>query len=100
MKEKMYPILEYDNITSASVKRKLIDLPQDVFDKLTILARKEGVSLKKLIEDILKDKAYEQDNLLSDSITDPDIRYLAGIIRDKNPEINKDDDRLQYLLNK
>ena len=100
MKAKVYPNLEFDNVASNSVKRKLIDIPEDVFDKLTVLARKEGVSLKKLIEDILKEKARETDSLLCEDITDPDIRYLAGILKDKHPEINKDDDRLQYLLNK
>ncbi|MBR4801868.1 MAG: hypothetical protein IK041_03565 [Bacteroidales bacterium] len=100
MKAKVYPNLEFDNVASNSVKRKLIDIPEDVFRKLSILAKKEGVSLKKYIENLLVKNVRTANGVLSEGDYDDDILYLAGIAVDRHPEENKNDDRLQYLLNK
>lgn len=42
--------------------RKLIDIPEDVFSVLTIKAATMGMSLKKLIEDILIREASDMDD--------------------------------------
>lgn len=42
--------------------RKLIDIPEDVFRTLTIRAATMGISLKKLIEDILIREAEDMDD--------------------------------------
>lgn len=43
--------------TALNIKRKNIDLPVDVLQKLSILASAQGKSLKKFIESILISKA-------------------------------------------
>jgi hypothetical protein len=40
-----------------SVKRKIIDIPEDTFRKLSIMAAAEGKSLKAFIEGLLIDQA-------------------------------------------
>ena len=46
-----------DMATALNVKRKNIDLPVDVFQKLSIMAASQGKSLKNFIETILISKA-------------------------------------------
>lgn len=53
------------NITAsarAASRRKLIDIPEDVFRTLSIRATAMGTNLKKLIEDILIREANDMDD--------------------------------------
>ena len=53
------------NITAsarATSRRKLIDIPEDVFRALSIRATAMGTNLKKLIEDILIREANDMDD--------------------------------------
>lgn len=61
-----------NTVSSAGApRRKLIDIPEDVFSALTIRAAAMGKSLKKLIEEILVREASDMD--------DADVyRYLAS----------------------
>ena len=48
--------------TTQAPRRKLIDIPEDVFRALSIRAAAMGTNLKKLIEDILIREANDMDD--------------------------------------
>ena len=43
----------------AETTRKLIDIKAPVFNSLALKAKRKGVSLKRYIEDLLEEDAYE-----------------------------------------
>lgn len=82
------------NSTSAS-HRKLIDIKPHVFKSLSHEAAREGVSLKRYIEDLLE-KACPRHELPKGGIT-----RLIGSALPKHTDISSiDDERLKYLLSK
>ncbi|MCH5247536.1 MAG: hypothetical protein J1E99_05190 [Muribaculaceae bacterium] len=48
---------------STPVHRKLIDIPEDTFRSLSVKAALAGISLKKLIENLLDREAEETDDV-------------------------------------
>lgn len=65
-------------------KRKLIDISEPTIEALSFQAKAEGVSLKKYIERLLDKAAERSRSSIPDSVTDPRIRGLLGIIRYDN----------------
>lgn len=68
----------------AETKRKLIDISETTIEALSFQAKAEGVSLKKYIERLLDREAKRSRSSIPDSVTDPRIRGLLGIIRYDN----------------
>ncbi len=83
------------------VKRKLIDLSAPVFTALTREAQKQGVSLKKYIENLLESEAERRRPAVPAGVTDPRIISLVGIAKGitLSPE-DESDERLNYILSK
>ena len=82
-------------------KRKLIDIRMPVFSVLSLQASKDGVSLKKYIENLLEAEAEQRRPAVPTGVTDPRILSLIGVA--KNAVENKEaesDERLQYILSK
>lgn len=57
-------ICKKDGIMEATVtyKKKIIDLKEDTFKVLSVMAARQGTNLKKLIENLLDKKAEEYDD--------------------------------------
>ena len=83
-----------------SVTRKLIDIKAPVFRALSTKARREGVSLKRYIEDLLDLEASKELQAAPEGVTDPKILSLIGIARPTVPVEDIDDDKLRYILSK
>lgn len=49
-------------VTPRSTRRKLIDIPEDVFRTLNLKAAALGINLKKYIEQLLVEEANEMDD--------------------------------------
>lgn len=82
--------------TAIKVHRKLIDIKPEVFDSLTYEANRNGVSLKRYIEDMLEKACPRRTSNFS-----PRITRLIGSAKPKGVDLSSiDDDRLQYLLAK
>lgn len=56
--------------TAITYKRKIIDLKEDTFKSLSVMAAKQGTNLKRLIESLLDKTAEEYDESES-------FRYLS-----------------------
>lgn len=81
---------------SAAAHRKLIDIKPAVFESLSLEAAREGVSLKRYIEEMLE-KACPRPEVNRNN----GIGRLIGSAIPKDVDIYSiDDDRLQYLLSK
>ncbi len=81
---------------TATLKRKLIDIKPAVFDALSIEASRQGVSLKRFIEDLLENSCPPVKTSVS-----PKIQRLIGSAVPKGKNLESiQDDRLQYLLSK
>ena len=83
-----------------AVTRKLIDIKAPVFRTLSNKARREGVSLKRYIEDLLDLEASKELQDVPEGVTDPKILSLIGIARPAVPLEDIDDDKLHYILSK
>lgn len=83
-------------------KRKLIDISQSVFETLSEEARRQQISLKRLIESMLKSAADEIEREHPRPLTVNDkIRRLIGSARPQVKDLSEiQDDRLQYILSK
>ena len=82
--------------TTVVKHRKLIDVKPYVFDALSLEAAREGVSLKKYIEDLLERSCRKPASGKSSGIA----RLIGSAIpRDKDIS-SIEDDRLKYLLSK
>ena len=84
-------------------KRKLIDIRKPVFEALSEEARRQDVSLKRLIENMLEAAAKEIDRENNKSLVsvNPKIRRLIGSAKPQGRSLAElQDDRLQYLLSK
>ncbi len=84
----------------AETTRKLIDIKAPVFNTLTLKARRKGVSLKRYIEDLLEEDAYEEHRATPAGVTDGKILSLIGLAKPTIRPSDLEDDRLQYILNK
>ena len=65
--------------TSSGKKRKNIDLPEDTFRALSILAAANGKNLKAFIETILNDEArmLAEESIYIEFLRNPDSRELV-----------------------
>lgn len=74
------------NTTALSKKKKLIELPEDTFKRLSVMAIAEGKSLKAFIENLLisESKAIDDEALYRNLIqSDPEGKqYLNGKEKD------------------
>jgi len=86
-------------MSTATVKRKLIDIQPAVFEKLSLKAGREGVSLKRYIENLLEEDSWSVDADVPEGISSPEIISLIGIAKGK-ASVDWEDDRLKYLLSK
>ena len=80
--------------------RKLIDIKAPVFNSLSLKAKREGVSLKRYIEDLLEEDAYKEHRDAPAGVTDGKILSLIGLAKPVIRPSDLEDDRLQYILNK
>lgn len=62
--------------TSLNIKRKNIDLPNEVIQKLSLMAVSQGKSLKKFIETILINKANSITIEISENISPSDDEWF------------------------
>ena len=81
--------------------RKLIDVPDPVFETLSMDAYRKRVSLKKYIENLLHEKAMAL-NAAADSLeVSPSVFRLVGSALPAKGKVEDiADDRLKYLLSK
>lgn len=80
--------------------RKLIDIKAQVFQVLSGKARRQGVSLKRYIEDLLEADARQDEIPAPEGVSDPKILRLIGIAKPQLPLDGAEDERLQYILSK
>ncbi len=69
-------------MSTVSVKRKLIDIPDDTFRKLSIMAAAEGNSLKSFIENLLIAEASfvnDEDIYRELVVSEPDGKVTASV---------------------
>ena len=69
-----------NTITLTKKKRKNIDLPEDTFRALSVLAAANGKNLKAYIETILKNEAkmLNEENIYRDYLKDPDTNEIVS----------------------
>ena len=85
--------------TTATVKRKLIDLRIPVFESLSQAAVRERVSLKRYIENLLEEEARR--NTTDQATYSSSVAKLIGSALPKKGKVSDiKDDRLQYILSK
>ncbi len=68
-------------MSTVSAKRKLIDIPDDTFRKLSIMAAAEGNSLKSFIENLLIAEASfvnDEDIYRELVVSEPDGKVIAS----------------------
>ena len=85
---------------AATIKRKLIDIRPSVFEKLSIKAGREGVSLKRYIENILEQDSEDDETLAPAGVSSSKVISLIGAARGSAVDINWEEERLKYLLSK
>lgn len=70
-------------------KRKIIDIPEDCFRSLSIIAASEGLNLKNYIEKILEDEAktLKEDRYILELLKDPDANQ--PLIAEQKAEFEK-----------
>ena len=82
--------------TATLSHRKLIDIKPDVFESLSLEAARQGVSLKRYIENLLEAACPKPSMDIS-----PGIQRLIGSALPVNKELAEiTDDRFKYLLSK
>ena len=74
--------------------RKLIDIKGPVFRALTFKARRNGVSLKRYIEDMLEKDALSEVQPLPEGVTSENVLSLIGIAKPTKPVDEVEDERL------
>jgi len=67
-------------ITSATKKRKNIDLPEETFRALSVLAAANGKNLKSFIETILDDEARKlsEEKIYREFLKDPESQEIVS----------------------
>lgn len=85
---------------AVTIKRKLIDIRPSVFEKLSIKAGREGVSLKRYIEDMLERDSEDVETLAPAGVSSSKVISLIGAARGSAFDINWEEERLKYLLSK
>ena len=67
-------------ITSVNKKRKNIDLPEETFRALSVLAAANGKNLKAFIETILDDEAkmLAEEKIYLEFLKEPDSQYIVS----------------------
>lgn len=83
-----------------AVTRKLIDIKAPVFKVLSNKARREGVSLKRYIENLLESDAAAGAQDAPEGVTAPNILSLIGMAKPTVHVESIDDDKLRYILSK
>ena len=82
-------------MNNAATHRKLIDINPAVFEALSLEASRQGVSLKRFIEDLLVKACPKR------TIPTTGISRLIGSALPKDGNVSCiEDDRLKYLLSK
>ena len=82
--------------TATLTHRKLIDIKPRVFASLSLEAERQGVSLKRYIEDLLERSCPREEARISSGID-----RLIGSARPTGKNLAEmDDERLRYLLSK
>ncbi|MBO7544755.1 MAG: hypothetical protein J6T02_04175 [Bacteroidales bacterium] len=80
---------------TATLHRKLIDIKPSVFESLSQEASRQGVSLKRFIEDLLERSCPRRE------VPESGISRLIGSALPKSGDlVSINDDRLKYLLSK
>ena len=75
--------------------RKLIDIKPAVFNALSLEAARQGISLKRHIENLLEKACPRRE------VSESGISRLIGSALPKDKDLSSiDDDRLRYLLSK
>lgn len=83
--------------TAAQNHRKLIDIKPEVFEFLSQEASRQGVSLKKYIENLLEDACPKEGKTVADS----SISHLLGSALPKHGTLASiNDERLRHILAK
>jgi len=85
-------------MNTTTARRKLIDIHPTVFEKLSVKAERQGVSLKRYIENLLEQDSHGMDAIIPEGVTDQRIISLIGIAKASDTDIQ--DERLDYLLSK
>ena len=81
--------------------RKLIDLSGAVFETLSMEAGRQRVSLKKYIENLLRERANALDEAAGTLDISPAVLRLVGSALPAKGKVEDiEDDRLRYLLSK
>jgi hypothetical protein len=83
-----------------AVTRKLIDIKAPVFRVLSNKALREGVSLKRYIENLLESDASAETPDAPEGVTDPRVLSLIGMAKPTVPVESIEDDKLRYILSK
>ncbi len=85
---------------AATIKRKLIDIRPSVFEKLSIKAGREGVSLKRYIEDMLERDSEDVEALAPAGVSSSKVISLIGAAKGSTVHVDWEEERLKYLLAK
>ena len=83
---------------AATIKRKLIDIRPSVFEKLSIKAGREGVSLKRYIEDMLERDSEDVEALAPAGVSSSKVISLIGAAKGSTVHVDWEEERLKYLL--
>jgi len=86
-------------MATAVLKRKLIDIQPSVFEKLSVKASRNGVSLKRYIEKVLEDDSADVDAIAPEGVHSARIISLIGIAK-AAASTDWEEERLKYLLSK
>lgn len=84
---------------TVALKRKLIDIKPSVFEKLTVKARCQGVSLKRYIESLLEEDTADMKTSSPEGVSSKNIISLIGIAKGA-AAMDWEQQRLHYLLSK
>ena len=83
-------------IAVSTPHRKLIDIKPEVFDGLSAQAARKGISLKRLIENILEEACPVEKKEFSPSVN----RIIGSAIPQGKKLSDIEDERFKYLLSK
>ena len=85
-------------MNTAVARRKLIDIQPGVFEKLSIKASRQGVSLKRYIENLLESDTADMQSAVPEGVSSPKVISLIGAA--KGTDADWEEERLKYLLAK
>ena len=80
--------------------RKLIDIKPPVFQALSRKAQRQGVSLKRYIENLLETDSLLDKPASVEGVSDSRILSLIGMAKPVIHHDKVEDERLQYILSK